>query len=548
MRIRQFAGRWRRGSRLLGLAVASAGALAISACGGSSDTATTADGGSKAPAGSDTLVWAKSFDVESLDPARLQEVTGSIVTSVLYDRLMTFEGDSPTPTPMLAESYEASDDQKTFTFTLRDDATFADGSPVTADDVVFSFNRLRNIQAGPSYLAAGIKRVSAPDRLTVVIEMLEPTPGLPALVASSNFSVLNSRLVKANGGDDSKQAVKRDTAQRFLDSQSAGSGMYTLAGYDRRSRITLEANPDYWGKPAGFERIILKNVPSENQLLEVEKGTAQLAVDLSPNQVRSLRSDAVKITTGPSVTFFFLTANTDPKISEVAANPDIQEAIRYGVDYENLLQLVGEGAVQPPSILPSVIAGHLPAGEAVKRDVERAKAAVERSGIANPKIELEYPSDFTLNGLSFGTIAQRVQAQLREVGIELELKPGPLSTTLDNWRGGREQLGLWTQTPSSPSPYDFLTFCPGGDHSVRVNWQRGADQELEDLCARAAQTAFDDTDALDEAFGAVQRRLNEVGPFFPLFQPAQVVASADWVTNIRFSNSYFVDLAQIGRE
>jgi len=551
MRLNDVAGLRRVGTRAVALVAIGAAAFAIGACGSESDRPTGAAGasGGDAPAakGSDTLVWAKSFDVESLDPARLHEVTGSIVTSVLYDRLMTFVGDEPTPSPMLAESYEASRDQRTFTFKLREDAVFSDGTPVTSADVVFSFRRLRNLNAAPSYLAAGIRAVEAPDRATVVIEMSEPTPGLPALVASSNFSVLNAKLVKQNGGDDSKAAVKRDTAQKFLDKTSAGSGQYTLDGYDRRSRITLAANDDYWGTAAGFRRIILKNVPTENQLLEVQKGTAQLALDLSPSQVKNVRGD-VRLTTGPSVTFFFLTANTDKAVSATAADSDVQEAIRYGIDYDNLVQLVGDGAVQTPGILPSTIAGHLPADQAIRRDVERAKAALARSGIDNPKLELEYPSDFTLNGLSFGTIAQRLQSQLREVGLELELKPGPLATTLDNWRGGREQLGLWTQTPNSPAPYDFLSFCPGGDHAVRVNWDKGADATLTGACEQAAQTPLDDTAALDENFGAVQTQLNESGPFFPLFQPAQVVASASWVTNIRFSNSYFVDLAQIGHE
>lgn len=488
-------------------------------------------------------MWAKSFDVESLDPAHQHEVTGGIVDTVLYDRLMTFRGASLTPEPMAAKSYEASPDQRTFTFHLRDGIEFNDGSPLTAQDVVFSFNRLDRLKAGPAYLTDGFERVSAPDAKTVVIETKDPMPAVPALVAGSNFAILNRKVVSENGGTDRANAAKKDSAQSYLDANSAGSGPYVLAGYERRARITLEANPRYWGRKPGFKKVVIKNVPTENQLLEVQKGSAHLAVDLSPTQIGNVRAADLQIKRRPSITFFFLVANTDPKVSEVAASKDFQEAVRYGIDYANLVRLVGEGTGQSPGIVPAGIEGALAPSAGPKRDLARAKAALARAGLSNPTVTLEYPSDFTLNGLQFGTIAQRIQSQLKEVGIRVKLTPGPLATTLVNWRGGKEELGLWTTTPDFPAPHTYLDFCPGELQALRINWDAGADPELERLCREASQAGLNDRATVRRVYGQIQQVLNERGPFFPLFQPAQVVVTADWVRDVQFSATTFVDLA-----
>jgi peptide/nickel transport system substrate-binding protein len=528
------------------LAAASAwcvvGALMLSACGG--DDAAD-DEGAEAE---ETLIWAKSWDIESIDPAHAHEVTGEIVISALYDQLLTFSGaDSPSPEPLVAESYEVSDDQRTFTFQLRDDVTFSDGTPLTSEDVVFSFMRLKNVEGTPSYRAEPIESVEADGPHRVIIRTTEPTPSLPAVLAGGSFSILNSEVVRANGGDAGPDAAENDNAQAFLDRESAGSGPFVLRTYERRSQVVLDANDEFWGEKPSYRGLILKAAIPENQVLEVRRGSSHLAVDLAPTHVEDVPEGEAQVLRYPSTTFFFLALNSDPGVSEAAANPDFREAVRYGIDYEDLVNLAGEGAVQIPGLIPNTIAGHLPEEAASQRDVERARAALERSGIEDPTIHLEYPSDFTLAGLSFGTIAQRIQNHLRDVGIRVELAPGPLATTLDNWRAGREEMGLWTTTPPFPAAHTYLSFCPGGSHGLRMNWQEGANPQIEQACERAAAVPLDDTDALEDAFGEVQRMLVDGGPHIPLFQPAQVVVAADWVTNIQPSPTSFVQVRELGR-
>jgi peptide/nickel transport system substrate-binding protein len=494
---------------------------------------------------SSTLVWAKSFDIKSIDPGHQHEVTGGIVDSLLYDTLTTFSGSTDgQPIPLVASKVSSSTDLKTFFFTLRKNVRFSDGTPLTSKDVVFSFMRLKYLQGVPSYEMNGLY-VYAKGPYKVGIKSDTPNPGVPALVASGYFSILNSALVQKNGGTSATNANTADSAQAFLDKTSAGSGPYTLVQYTPQASVILKANPKYWGPKPAYDQIVLKNVPAATQLLEVQKGTANLAVDLSPDQVANV-GKSVNVTRHASSTFFFLEGNMNPAIG-TAANKNIQKAIRYALDYKNLVSLVGTGASQIAGFIPSILPGALPEQYATKQDLAKAKAAVAASGIQNPTLNLEYPNDFFLNGLSFGTIAQRIQSQLQAVGITINLTPGPLATTLANWRAGTEQLGLWTTTPDYPAPYVNLDFCPGGNHALRVKWAAGADPALEKLCATAAQTKLTDPN-LSKVYTAVQRKLLNDGPYFPLFQPSQVIVTTPGVTNVKYSPTTFVDARLLGKK
>ena len=134
--------------------------------------------------------------------------------------------------------------------------------------------------------------------------------------------------------------------------------------------------------------------------------------------------------------------------------------MRYGLDYAGLLISPAKGRPSP-GVIPDSFLGALSPDQAVVHDVDRAKAALERCGCADATIQLEYPSDLTVNGLAFGPLAERIEANLDEVGIKIELVPGPVATTLENYRAGKEQMGLWLWNPDYPDPQDYLVFGPG---------------------------------------------------------------------------------------
>ena len=219
---------------------------------------------------------------------------------------------------------------------------------------------------------------------------------------------------------------------------------------------------------------MFRNSDGTTQAIDVQNGNADIVMDLASDQLSSLRNaDGLTIDETASPTIFFLFANADSSVSEVTSNPDFVEAVRYGLDYAGLLDLAGAGAVQAPGVIPDSFLGALSPDQVVVRDVDRAKEALARCDCADATVQLEYPSDLTANGLAFGPLAERIEANLDEVGIKVELVPGPTATTLENYRAGKEQMGLWLWNPDYPDPQDYLAFGPGQLVGLRAGWAEG---------------------------------------------------------------------------
>lgn len=524
--------------RTAALTAVTAGAvLALAACSGSSG----GSGGSGASGGA-SLVVETTFSLKTADPARMFEPTGVMIDHVLYDTLLTFEGaDVKTPVPDLATGVTASDDATTYTFPLRTDATFADGSPVTSADVKFSLERVANVKGNPSFLMEGIT-VSTPDEKTVVLTSATPNPAIPSIVTAPSLGILSEKAVTAAGGSAGADAATADTAEASLNKTSAGSGPYTLTSYSNTSQVVMTRNPKYWGTKPAYEKIVVKNAQANVQKLDVVKGAAQIAVDLSPAQVKGL--SRVDVVEGASANMVYTFTNADPTVSAITSNKDFQEAVRYGIDYQSLVALAGEGAVQAPGVVPSTFAGSLPASAGTKRDVAKAKAALAASGIADPTVTMSYASDLQVNGVSLGDIAARVQQNLKEVGITVQLKGSSTQTALEAYRSGKEPMALWYWGPDYPDPNDYLVFLPGQSVGVRAGWAAGADPTLEAL----GVTAGSQTDAGTRAktYQQIQTTLNTSGPFMPLIQPAQIVVAQQSVKNVASNPLWLVNLDELG--
>lgn len=527
----------RPGAKAALLPVLLTGALALAACSSGGSSTTSQNGGTTAAA--KTLVIDTSFDLKTADPGRTYEPTGLIIGKAAYETLLTFEGSDVTkPVPALAESFELSADGKVLTLKLRQDATFADGSPVTADDVVFSLNRVRDMKGTPSFLLDGVD-VAKSGAETITLTSKSANPALPYILPNPALGILNSKLAKEHGAT----ADTGDKAEQYLNSASAGSGPYTIESFNVSSQVVLKANAKYWGatKPV-YDKVVLRNVEAATQKLNISRGDSQVALNLSGDQVTGITGD-LQIKKTPAANVIFLLANQNPSVSKITSNPKFAEAVRKGVDYAGLLELAGEGSVQAPGIIPSMLLGSLPPDQAAKRDVEGAKAALKESGVADPTVKLEYPSELTVNGLSFQPLAERIQANLKDVGITVELAPAPITTALDNYRNGKEELGLWYWGPDYPDPSDYLAFLPGKLVGLRAGWKAGADKELEAAGAKAATTIGDE--ARKQAYVDVQTRLNAAGTFIPLIQPSQNIVTAKSVTGLEFHPVWTVDVADL---
>ncbi len=492
------------------------------------------------------LVIDRAFDLVTNDPHRQFEATGTVLHHATHDTLLAFPTpDITEPQPNVAESWDVNDDATEFVFQIREDIEFADGTPLTAADVEFSINRLRNLAGNPSFIIAGTQAEATGD-YEVTITTEEPNPALPFILTNSSAAIVNMELVMENGGSADEDASETDTADEWFNGEGgegSGSGPYFVESFDTESEVVLVRNDNYWGDLPDWPRVVLRNNDPSAQRLNVQSGEAQLALDISGDDLEGL-PDELTIASDPAAVTFFLLLNQNDEISDVTTNPDFVEAVRYGVDYDSLLDLAGEGARQACGLLPDMLFGALPDDACVSRDLDRATEAFERSGVGDTPVSLSYASDFGANGVNFGPLAERVQANLSEVGINIELDPAPIATSLDDYRDGVQEMGLWLWNAGYPEPSYYLAFNPGDLVGLRAGWAEGSADEINELGVAASRIV--DDEERDAAYREWEEAMQEQGPYVTLMQPSTSLVADPIVTNVEFHPTYVVDIAKLG--
>lgn len=513
--------------------------LAIATLGTSSSAAvssTTANNG--------VLVIDNAFNNKGLDPQHEFSVTASMAHRAMYDTLLQFKGTSSVPKPDLATSWVVSKDHRSITFNLRKDVKFSDGTPLTAKDVVFSYARLVNLKWQESFLLAHLQ-LRALGKYKVVLESDKPNPALLRIVEAAQLSVVNRKQVVAAGGTAAANASTADKAEQWFNSHSAGSGPYMLKSFTPQQQIVMVPNPHYWGPKPKWKQIIIRNVTSAAQLLSVQRGTNEVAFDISATQVASLKKNKnVQVWTGPSTSIFFLGVNMRPGVTQ-ASNPHILKAIRYAIDYQSELQLAGPGAVRLPGIVPIGFLGALPRNEAIRRDLAKARAEIAASGIKNPTIDIHYVAGFSFAGVSVDALAQKVQSSLEDAGLKVNLKGLPIGPYLELRSQAKLAVTVSLAATDYPDPNDMLQYAPGGSSAVS-NW--GYTAEMDPAGAALAAKAQSEMNDKKRAalFQQLQRHMNSNSPFIPEFQAPAVLVASKNLTGIVHSPIVGLDVTAIG--
>lgn len=493
------------------------GALLLTSCAGTQNSGSSGSNGS-------VLVIDHSFTAQSIDPATIFQVTDSMVASGIYQTLLSYEGTATEPSAELAKSWTVSPDGRATTFVLDERAKFADGSPVTSDDVVFSFGRLRNLKASPSYLMDGLT-VTAPDEKTVVISSDNPAPYIPSLVTSTATAIVDADSVRAAGGSDAGDAATADKAGGlFTKAQNGiGSGPYQLQQYDTNSQITLVKNKNWWQGEVPFERIVIRNVKSaQQQKSSIESGESRIALDIPGRIAEDIDKSRLTVTQSASPEVLYLAMSMDP--ASPTSNPAVREAIQLGLDYQALVGLAGPGTKRAAGIIPQHLTGSIPVDDAISTDISKAKALVEQAGASGATISFDYANDYTrLAGVDYNIIAQAIQAQLKAIGLNVELNPTPTSTSLQRYGDGQTQLALWSWPPDYADPDNLLVFSPGALIGERVHWTAESAPNVVSL-NDAARAAVGDQRA--PAYLAWNHAVAAQGPYAYLLEPSFTLVAA----------------------
>jgi peptide/nickel transport system substrate-binding protein len=448
----------RGGIRSLGGVIVVA-ALLLGACSDDDDDgvgtgdSTAATGGSTAPAGTagaagtdEALVIARGMDVNSLDPSLAYCDTCQIYMTAVYETLIGLAADNTTLEPRLATSWEGNPEQTQFTFTLDPAAKFADGTPVTSADVKFSWERLQGLQGSASYLAGSIETIATPDPATVEVTLDAPNSAFLNQVNSPYLGIVNQKVAEANGATGDPAT---DEGEQWFLANSAGSGPFQLAAYTPGSELRLTRNDSYWRTKAAFPEVIIKETPQAvTQRQQLEQGEVDIAMQLSGDVAQGMGGGDVAVERVPSFNFVYLALSPGAAGAE-ALTPEVREAIRLALDYQGLVDVTVGGAGRPqPSPIPNGFLGTegLPAPA---QDVEKAKQLLADAQVGELTLDATYPS-LNVYGVDFSTAMQKVQTDLKGIGINLELNPVEIAV----WG---EQIG------AAGIPVTMLYFAP--DHT-----------------------------------------------------------------------------------
>jgi peptide/nickel transport system substrate-binding protein len=495
----------------------------------------------------DTLVVAADLSgIRTPDPEKSYETGDAWFQFPAYSRLV--QQRSPNfwkVEPDLAASWQISPDAAIYTFTLRD-ARFASGNPVTAEDVRFSLLRTKNIKGYGAFLADPIRSVEVLDPRTVRVVLNGPDATFLSALAAGVFSILDSKVVRAQGGVETPGADTLDKAEPWFYTHSAGSGPYVLQRFTRETEIVLERNNGYYGPKPYFREIIVKHIKdASTQALTLERGDADLAMDLSVDQAEALRGrPGVQLFENPSAYTVYLGLNTSV---QPWSRPKVREAVKYAVDYDGIVAGVmrGHGRRIGSIMMPGMLGFPVSLNQQLLYPHNAAKAArlMREAGVSQASVTMTWAAGTNYGALPLDRLAQKVQADLSKIGIHLRLQPVQQSIFLSYYRQGKPETAIGFWFPDFMDPDNWSYFVTGFINK-RLRWQ---DPEAAKLVKAAAQTP--DQQKREAMYEQYNRRLAAAdSPYVFLAQPTSVVAGRSDLADYRFQPVSLVELDRLRRK
>ena len=477
----------------------------------------------------DVLVMASTFDdIITLDPAEIFEFSGAEFAGNTYDRLIGYDYDDVSNIyGVAAESWTISDDGKTFTFKMRPGIVFPSGNPLTAEDAAFSLQRAIILDKSPAFIltqfgftADNVRdKIKAVDDMTLTIETDQayaPTFVLYCLTATIS-SIVDKEVVMSHEKDG-------DLGHEWLRTNYAGVGPFKLRDWKPNESLTLDRNDDYWGGAPAMKRVILRHIvePATQQLL-LEKGDIDIARNLGPDQLETLRKNPdVYVQEGVKGAIYYLGLSQK---HEALSKPQVRQALKYLVDYKGMESTIVRDILKVhQAFLP---AGFLGALEATPftLDVNKAKELLAEAGYPNGfKVTMD-----TRNNSPTMEMAQSIQSTFAQAGVELEIIPGDGSQTLTKYRARNHDIYIGRWGPDYQDPHTNAdTFARNPDNSDDAQSKPLAWRNSWDIpeMTKMADAAVLETDPKKRAemYLEIQKVHQATSPFVIMFQQTEVAA------------------------
>ncbi|REK38685.1 MAG: ABC transporter substrate-binding protein [Actinobacteria bacterium] len=489
---------------------------------GEGETTTTQDAGGPVEGG--TLVVAISSDPGHLNPAITTSGGTHTASELLYNGLVELS-DEGEPVPGLAEDWEITEEGRVYTFTLRDDVVWHDGTPFTADDVVFSFNEvlLQYHSRTSASVGNAVESIEAPDDTTVVFTFTEPYAPL-----LQQLSVTEAPIVAKHVYEGS------DPNENPANLEPIGTGPFRFVSYEPDSEIRLEKNPDYFkdGLPY-LDEVVMRVIPEAgSQVIALEAGDVDWLWGVPGPDLERFQADdnygllRTGVNPGGQNCIMTVSFNLDQPMFQ---NRDVREALTHALDRQAFLERVlfnqGRVAEAPihsgigfahgenldmPAYDPDLAAQMLEdAGWVDQGDGTRAAQGVDGVADGTPLAFnfLHFPT-FTAYGELF-------RSQLGEVGADVTLQP--------------LEPPVFVETVFINRDFDtnIISFCNGTDPEIGVkrmyitsniqpipfsNSSAYSNENVDALFEQGAQTV--DTEARSAIYQELQEILVEELPYF----------------------------------
>lgn len=464
-------------------------------------------------------------DVATLDPAIGYDWQNWSMIKSLFDGLMDYEPGTTTLRPGLAESYDISDDGKTFTFHLRKGVKFHNGREMTADDVKYSLDRVTNPETqspgagffgsikGYDAMADGsaksLEGVTVVDPSTVKIELSRPDATFLHVMALNFASVVPQEAVDEAGADFGKKPV--------------GTGAFKLADWTLGQKLVFERNPDYWREGLPHLDTITFEVGQEPivALLRLQNGEVDVPGDgIPPAKFQEVMSDPeqkARVVEGGQLHTGYITMNVE---MEPFDKKEVRQAVNMAINKDRIVQIINNRAVPANQPLPPSMPGYSKDYEGYAFDQAKAKEMLAEAGLPDG-FETEL---YVMNTDPNPRIAQAIQQDLASIGIKASIQSlaqanviaagGEKDQAPMIWSGGMAWIADF------PDPSNFYGPILGCAGAVQGGWNWSWYCN-EDLDAKATEAdSIVDPDKADERYklwSEVYEAVMEDAPWVPVF-------------------------------
>lgn len=547
----------RRGFRIFAVLLAFSLSL-LTACSSSTDSGegtASSPAGSASPAATGTTpgsTASKSFTyilqqaIKSIDPAKATDETQMLTAINTYDPLFypDVKNGKMDPLPHVAASYSVSDDGKVYTMKIKNNIAFQSGNKLKAADVVYSMRRALAIGEGNSWLWSSVlsaDKVKAPDEYTVEFHL--NTPYAPFISSLTQLFVVDSEDVKAHY-KDGKFGEDKDFGLAYLSSQTSGSGPYKMVSWNQQSEMVLTAFKEYWKgwQNNQIANISLKVVTEEATVKTLlVSGEAQMVhKTLTVNAYQELaKNSSLQVDSVPSAKLLYLPMNTQKAPTD---DINIRKAIALAFDYQTALTSILGGATPAAGPVPMIVSGHNTAVQPLSRNLEEAKKLVGQSKYSGASLKVSFM--YIGDNVTQRQLAQLVQSNLKDIGIQAELKPVTWTqiTEASAKKETTENLTVITTSLSYPHEDAFLygLYHPSSHGNYNsMSWFENSDIAALLEHARTASAVEEQNKSYNQA----QEKIVEQYPAVYISNPNNTIAYSKKIQGYKYVGLMGYDLA-----